>query len=240
MDYSEKDAKTAFAIFFHLLKNHELPYKKNLYDDFQDNENVRQLITDYAEIAEVQIVDFRKALYIIPNENNTFLGFSQSSLKQNICPPNATNEDFALAIFALAVLVEEFYSDNGQDQMRHRLYIPFAEFISLIEKRLEEQKTLAENQLKLTGETNLQLYITLWQKFSALQSSESVQDRKKNTKEGFLYKGLAFYESQNLIYRPNDKSDIYPTDRLDLIMNNIILNQHNHEHVKRILTGEGI
>ena len=66
-------------IFYYLLKHHELreEVENTLYRAYTEEEQVQNLVKSQAEEAECSVERYGNIIYLIPKEENTFLGFSK-------------------------------------------------------------------------------------------------------------------------------------------------------------------
>ena len=80
MAYELDDIKTSQEIFYYLLENHELREEEELllYRAYTEEEEVQNLVKSQGEIAGSTIERYGNVIYLIPKEENNFLGFSKS------------------------------------------------------------------------------------------------------------------------------------------------------------------
>lgn len=85
MAYDLNDIKLSQEIFYYLLEHKQLNDRDDgrLYKGFVENELVRGLTKSQAEIAKVIIAQYNRTIYIIPQEDNNFLGYTKQELKKN-------------------------------------------------------------------------------------------------------------------------------------------------------------
>ena len=83
MAYELDDIKPSQEIFYYLLENHELREEEELllYRAYTEEEEVQNLVKSQGEIAGSTIERYGNVIYLIPKEENNFLGFSKSQLK---------------------------------------------------------------------------------------------------------------------------------------------------------------
>ena len=81
MAYEAEDIKYSQTIFYHLLKNGELNEKddKELYRAYSENERVMNLVKQQGETSDCVVEKYGGTIYLIPKEDNDFLGYSKGS-----------------------------------------------------------------------------------------------------------------------------------------------------------------
>ena len=99
--------KQAQAVFYYLLQHHELLEEQapDLHKAYMEQDEVQEIVKSQAEIANCHIEAFSGVVYLIPKEENYFLGYSKAQLKKELCKSNPTDKDYYLAQFAILVLV---------------------------------------------------------------------------------------------------------------------------------------
>ena len=87
MAYELDDIKASQEIFYYLLENHELREEEEmlLYKAYTEEEEVQNLVKSQGEIAGSTIERYGNVIYLIPKEENNFLGFSKAQLKSALC-----------------------------------------------------------------------------------------------------------------------------------------------------------
>ena len=231
MAYEFEEIKISQEIFYSLLKNHSLEEEKEptLYNSFLENERIQNLVKSQGYAADSLIERYGNVIYLIPKEDNTYLGFSKTELKQKICRAQATEKDYYLSQFIILVLLMEFYSGNGVSS-KSRDYIKLGELQNIISARLEEgcSKYSEEEQIEHSI-----AFFPMLEAYESLKSDEKGR-HQKTTKEGFLYTILKFLEKQGLIDYIERDEMIITTKKLDNLMDWNILNQNNYQRVTRL------
>ena len=84
-------------IFYYLLKHGELKDDNNeLFKSYSENENINELVKELGEASECFVKKYGGVVYLIPKEDNDFLGFSKAELKKRLCKSNAVDKDYYL------------------------------------------------------------------------------------------------------------------------------------------------
>ena len=191
-----------------------------------------QMGESQGEIAECDIERYGNVIYLIPREDNTFLGFSKAQLKQALCKSNGTDKDYYLSQFVILTLLTEFYDGQGATS-KTRDYMRVGELQNCISTRLKEgTERVSEEEEEQAGIA----FSNMLEAYEALRSDEK-GSRAKTTKEGFLYNLLNFLERQGLIEYVEEDEMIKTTKKLDNFMDWNLLNQNNFQRVRRVLEG---
>ena len=232
MAYELDDIKTSQEIFYYLLENHELREEEELllYRAYTEEEEVQNLVKSQGEIAGSTIERYGNVIYLIPKEENNFLGFSKSQLKSALCKSNATDKDYYLSQFVILTLLVEFFDGQGSSS-KAREYIRVGELQNLVSGHLKEgAENLDDEQEELAGIA----FSNMYEAYEALRSDEK-GSRAKTTKEGFLHHILVFLQKQGLIEYVEQDEMIKTTRKLDSFMDWNLLNQNNYQRILKVL-----
>lgn len=231
MAYEAEEIRTSQEIFYYLLEHHELREEDELllYKAYAEEEAVRNLVKSQGEIAGSNIERYGNVVYLIPKEENNFLGFSKQQLKTALCKSSATDKDYYLSQFAILTLLVEFFDGQGSSS-KSREYMRVGEFMNCISLRLKEGADEEETKEDTAGIS----FQVLYQTYEALKSDDR-GSRAKTTKEGFIYNILMFLQKQGLIEYVVQDEMIKTTRKLDNFMDWNLLNQNNYQRVLRVL-----
>ena len=234
MAYEFNTVKTSQEIFCYLLEHHELKEEEEaaLYRAYTEQEDVQNLVKSQGEIADSSIERYGNVIYLIPGEENDFLGFSKGQLKSILCRSGATDKDYYLSQFVILTLLVEFYDGQGSSS-KAREYIRTGELQNCISARLKEG---AEHTDDEEEERQGIAFTDMLQAYEALKSDER-GSRAKTTKEGFLYHILHFLQKQGLVEYVEADEMIKTTKKLDNFMDWNLLNQNQFQRIKRVLEG---
>ena len=232
MAYELDDIKASQEIFYYLLENHELREEEEmlLYKAYTEEEEVQNLVKSQGEIAGSTIERYGNVIYLIPKEENNFLGFSKAQLKSVLCRSGATDKDYYLSQFVILTLLVEFFDGQGSSS-KAREYIRVGELQNLVSGHLKEgAQNLGEEEEEQAGIA----FSNMYEAYEALKSDEK-GSRAKTTKEGFLHHILLFLQKQGLIEYVEQDEMIKTTKKLDSFMDWNLLNQNNYQRVLRVL-----
>ncbi len=235
MAYELGEIKLSQQIFYYLLQHHELKEdtEHRLYRAYTQEEPVQNLVKLQAEEAECSVERYGNIIYLIPKEENTFLGFSKTKLKETLCKSAGTDKDFYLSQFVILTLLTEIYDGQGNSS-KCREYIRVGELQNCISEYLKvgvEQNSEEEEEKKGIAFRNM------LEAYEALRSDDR-GSKARTTKEGFLHNILIFLEKQGLIDYIEEDEMIKTTKKLDNLMDWNLLNQNNYQRIKKVLGRE--
>ena len=153
MAYELDEIKASQEIFYYLLENHELREEEEmlLYKAYTEEEEVQNLVKSQGEIAGSTIERYGNVIYLIPKEENNFLGFSKAQLKSALCRSGATDKDYYLSQFVILTLLVEFFDGQGSSSTA-REYIRVGELQNLVAGHLKEgAENLGEEEAEQAG-----------------------------------------------------------------------------------------
>ena len=232
MAYELDEIRISQEIFYYLLEHHELREveEERMYRAYTEREEIQNLVKSQGEIANSSIERYGNVIYLIPREDNSFLGFSKAQLKAVLCRSNATDKDYYLSQFVILTLLVEFYDGQGSSS-KAREYMRVGELQNCISQRLKEG---AQNAGDTEEETGGIAFSNMLEAYEALKSDEK-GSRARTTKEGFLHYILIFLQKQGLIEYVEQDEMIKTTKKLDNFMDWNLLNQNNYRRVLRVL-----
>lgn len=238
MAYEIEDIRTSQEIFYYLLEHHELKEETEemLFKAYTENESIQNLVKSQGEIAQSNIERYGSVVYLIPKEENSFLGFSKAQLKAALCRSNGTDKDYYLSQFVILTILVEFFDGQGGSS-KAREYLRVGELQNCISRYLKEgaENAAAKSAEGETEDDTLGLaFSNMLEAYEALRSDEK-GSRAKTTKEGFLYHILNFLQKQGLIDYVEEDEMIKTTKKLDSFMDWNLLNQNNYDRVRKVL-----
>ena len=232
MAYELDEITNSQKIFYYLIENRQLREEDDiaLYKAYTENKNVMDLVQSQGNIAGSHITRYGNIIYLIPDEDNTYLGFSKRELKKELCKSNATDKDYYLSQFVILTLLVEFYDGQGSSS-KARDYLRVGDLLISVSDRLKEG---VENSDEETEDTDGLAFSNMLEAFEALRSDDR-GSRAKTTKEGFIYTILKFLQSQNLVDYLEEDEMIKTTKQLDQLMDYNLLNKKNFHRVLKVL-----
>lgn len=236
MAYEMDEIRLSQQIFYYLLEHFELKEENaaQLYRAYVENEQVQLLVKSQGDQADSNIERYGDVIYLIPKEDNVFLGFSKTRLKEMLCKSGGTDKDFYLSQFVILTLLVEFYDGQGASS-KSRDYIRVGELQNCVTDRL---KNGVENTLPEDEEAKGLAFRNMQEAYEALRSDER-GSRARTTKEGFLHHIFMFLETQGLIEYVQEDEMIKTTKKLDNLMDWNLLNQNNYQRIRKVLNAHG-
>jgi len=232
MAYTTEEIKISNKIFYHLLKNGELKEgSEELYKSYSENENVTELVKELGQASECYVKKYGGVVYMIPKEDNDFIGYSKGELKRILCKSGANDKDYYLSQFVILTLLVEFYNSQSITS-KSREYIKVGEFLNVITDRLKD----GIDRVTDNAESGI-AFENILERFEALKSSDN-KSTSKTTKEGFINTILDFLDNQGLIYYIKGDDMIKTTKKLDSFMDWNLLNKNNYNRVLKALGEE--
>lgn len=227
--YNIDDINLSNEIFYYLLRNKELNEEKSpeYFRSYCEREEIMNLVKNQGESFNSKIEKYGSNIYIIPREDNEFLGYSKKELKQTLCKSNATDKDYYLSQFVILTLLLQFYNSQSRSS-KCRDTLRGGEFLNIISESLRD--AVQREDIKEYEEKSGIAYENIAEKWNGLRSSDAL-NRQKTTKEGFINHILKFLERQNLINYIEDDDIIMTTSKLDNFMDFNILNRSNYERI---------
>lgn len=234
MAYEFEEIRTSQEIFYYLLEHHELREddETTLFKAYAEQEEIQNLVKSQGEAAQSTIERYGNVIYLIPKEENHFLGFSKAQLKSVLCKSNSTDKDYYLSQFVILTLLVEFFDGQGSSS-KAREYMRVGELQNCISQKLKEgAEHISEEEEEREGIA----FSNMLEAYEALKSDEK-GSRARTTKEGFLHHILSFLQKQGLIEYVEQDEMIKTTKKLDNFMDWNLLNQNNYKRVLRVLGG---
>lgn len=221
------------SIFSYLIQYRELREEDdiNLYKAYTENEDIMELVKLQGKSMGSLIERYGNVIYLIPNEDNHFLGYSKGDLKTILCKSGATDKDYYLSQFVILTLLVEFYDGQGSSS-KSRDYFRVGDLLNSVSDRLNEGVSRTED-IEVEDREGL-AFKNMLEAFEALRSEEK-GSRAKTTKEGFIYNILKFLEKQTLIDYIEEDEMVKTTKKLDQFMDYNLLNKNNYARVLKVL-----
>lgn len=231
------EASIAMEIFMHLLEKGSLSADKNreLYDEFV-KEKIMALVKMYAEKANCEARLINNTVYLIPCEDNKFLGYTKAELKSDMLKSNATEQDYYLANFIILTLITSFYNASA-GLLKSRFQIKYSEFENLIGSRLMQADDYRDIEV-LEDETQI-AYNSIIDKWNSLKATET-KGQSKTTKTGFVLSVIKFLSNQGLVSYYEKDEIIKTTTKMDDLVNAIVLNKSNFKKIEESFRNLGL
>lgn len=201
-----------------------------LYRAYVENAQVMSLVKNQAEVSDCRVERYGNTIYLMPDIDNKYLGFTKADLKKAVCKPGATDRDYYLAQFVILTLFAEFYDGQGSSS-KSRTFLKLGELQNTVSEKLKEGLGY-ETEREEAGEAveTILDYKSMSEAYEALKSIEA-GSRSKYTKEGFVTIICNFLEKQGLILFVAEDEMITTTAKLDNLMEYKILNKAGYSKI---------
>ncbi len=237
MAYEAETVAYSQKIFYYLLCHGALSDTdagvNELYRAYVEREEVMNLVKNQAEFAECRIERYGTTIYLMPEIDNKYLGYTKAELKKELCKSNATDRDYYLAQFVILTLLAEFYDGQGNTS-KSREFLKLGELQNIVSERLKAGAAMEEEREQIGADESVLDYKSMSEAYESLRSVET-SSRSKYTKEGYVSIICNFLDRQGLIiFIPEDEM-IKTTAKLDNIMEYKILNKENYTKIMEAL-----
>lgn len=140
MAYEAENITYSQKIFYYLLCHGALSDNdsnaSDLYRAYVEREEVMNLVKNQAQIADSKIERYGSTIYLMPDIDNKYLGFTKADLKRELCKSKATDKDYYLSQFVILTLMAEFYDGQGSS-CKSREFLKLGELQNIISERLK-------------------------------------------------------------------------------------------------------
>lgn len=199
MKYEQEQIMQAFRLFTTLSVNGSGSEEElRLY--FSDDQ-VRGLAEQFAQGVECTIISAGDKLYLVPTAISSPHHIKNETLKRRYLKSTATNDDIYLMYVAIIVLFGAFY--NSYQTLEPTIdFISISEWLHLLDERLQ---TLKEHDQQVLTEAereyqyNWLAILEKWDALDDLRETVKNQDRRTNSRLGFLDSVKRFLEAQELV-----------------------------------------
>lgn len=237
MAYEAETVAYSQKIFYYLLCHGALSDTdtgvNELYRAYVEHEEVMNLVKNQAEFAECRIERYGTTIYLMPEIDNKYLGYTKAELKKELCKSNATDRDYYLAQFVILTLLAEFYDGQGNTS-KSREFLKLGELQNIVSERLKAGAAMEEEREQADADESVLDYKSMSEAYESLRSVET-SSRSKYTKEGYVSIICNFLDRQGLIiFIPEDEM-VKTTAKLDNIMEYKILNKENYTKIMEAL-----
>lgn len=201
-------------ILYILLQKHELPASDPNYTWLMEADTGRLEQLEAAAAAfDCRLLPRQGMIYLIPNQDNLFLGYSKADLKAELLKSNQTDAHYYLSMFALLVLLDAFFStDYGGGKLRD--FLSLDDWMGRFNTALNSGLDAKDNPGNIPYERMVDTYNNLL--------ADPSHKRASNNKAQLFLTLLKFLEKQKLVVYLPDQEQIYLTERMSALMDSIL------------------
>ncbi len=224
------NVKIGVQIFKTLLEKGQLDREEHsdLFIEYLNTE-VQQILGEFEEEMDCRIIKINNTIYLLPNYDNSLLGFKNKDFREWI-GSNARLNDVYLSYYIVMFLLHKFYGGKNKNP-KQREFIRILTLIDELDKRFEAIISRGQEMVIETEEEfdiNLVSIAELW--------SEKIthEENKRKTKYGTILRVCSLLEQENLIRLLDNKKEIRTTKKLDDLMTYYFLNDSRIEEINTI------
>lgn len=215
-------------IFYKLLQSRSLKTSSPEIRELLASENGQSELDALAAAFDCRIGYFNNTVYLIPNPENQFLGYSKSELKKRLLKGNQPVVYYYLYMFIILTLLNEFYG-TSYGQGKSRSYM----LVGNLMNRVQENLRLGSERQKGSSQVPYERMLIV---YDSLKSE--LGHKEKNSKAQLFDVVLRFLEEQGLILRVDENDSIRTTERLDDLAEFILRSSDGYASMMEILGGE--
>lgn len=181
-----------------------------LYEEYFSNAEVYEILNRLLKKLNLNIYEYKEALYLTAGEGNRVFGYSNEELKRLI--GLRYNKELYLGYFVMYQILLLFYQDSASYQFRE--YVKLEEIAKEVTGALSGiTKDLSVYAMDDIEENSFKTIALLWEELPLVTNEDRDQLRASRASQmGFTKLICNFLLSQNLFVEVNER--YYPTDRM--------------------------
>lgn len=181
-----------------------------LYEEYFSNAEVYEILNQLLKKLNLNIYEYKEALYLTAGEGNRVFGYSNEELKRLI--GLRYNKELYLGYFIMYQILLLFYQDSASYQFRE--YVKLEEIAKEVSGALSAiTKDLSVYAMDDIEENSFKTVALLWEELPLVTNEDRDQLRASRASQmGFTKLICNFLLSQNLFVEVSER--YYPTDRM--------------------------
>ncbi len=205
----------ALAILKTLLQGDEVSKSKNalLYEKYRYSSEVEELLSYIASKLELRVFAGNDRLFVCPEAGSRLFGWTNEELRARISYIT-TNSELFTGYFIMMTLLTMFYREAYPDTPVS--YIKMNDLVTSVSTRIETLLNMEE--LETVSQDNQWDFADIARVWQRLPDARESISGGKNDKVAFVENICRFLHSERLIIFENQQKNIYPTDRLKVII----------------------
>lgn len=214
------------AIFYDMMQNGSLTRANSGYSQLMEDPDQFDALKRMAASFECSIYHIGETMYLVPNPDNHFLGYSRAQLRKILLKGGETSSTYYLMMFILLVLLTEFYAtDYGVG--RRREYLLLGTLMNKVSDGLKNGAEAGNNDANIP----FQAMLARW---NALEAAET-DSNKASTKKALFTRLFKFLEANDLIYYIEEQDQIRPRQKLDDLCDAVLRGDEGYMSVMRMV-----
>jgi len=232
-EYQSSKVDTAAAAMAQLLRNRVLNRKNapEILIAYENSFAIQEIVRKQCEALECHVIHDRTGVYLVPDLENTFLGYNPSSLVQAILGTGKTVEDLNIPLVIVFVLLHQLF-DGGSGNVQIRESIWVNDLVRVVDDEIKQFASVATPEIEEEDNIPYKAISQEWCKCPWGDDTPST-----GTKCGLVRKTLIFLKTQELITLTDNKKRVYPSDRLKALMAQEVLQQERFQLLLTRLSG---
>lgn len=215
-------------LFYRLLKNHELPANDGQVQELMADQEKQAEFEALAQAFECQIIYARHSIYLLPDAENDYLGYSKAALKKRLLKSSQPVVFYYLYMFIILTLLNEFYG-TSYGEGKTRSYILTGNLMNHVYENLKKGAEKENRPSQVPYKKMLEFYEGL---------KAELDHKEKNSRAQLFDVALRFLEEQQLIIRLEENDSIRATERLDDLADYVLRSSNGYDLMMEILEGE--
>lgn len=204
----------------------------DLFIDYLDPE-VQEAMNNFEEEMNCKILKVNNSLYLLPDYDNSLLGFRNKDFKEWL-GSGAKLNDIYLSYFITMFILYKFYNGKNKNP-KQREFLGVMTLIEDLDQRF--QAILAKDSEEIF-EKEEELAFNLAAIAEGWQQRLVLDDTKRTTKLGFIIRICGMLEQEKLIRLMENKKEIRTTKKLDDLMSHYFLNDSRINEINAIFREE--
>ncbi|KLU60190.1 hypothetical protein CEB3_c36210 [Peptococcaceae bacterium CEB3] len=233
--YKAETVASALEIFLELVKKGELHAEEypQLVQTYKTDLEVQGLLTNIVEpLADVKILESLYVLYLSPNLDNRFFGYTNEELRQRL--GLTLNRELYLAYFIILSLLAMFYGEDSLSEVS-RSYVTAADLERFVSERLQSLAGAAElPEWEKELEVNLLSSVELWQDMPEYDPELKTLRRSNKNRISFILRVARFLEEDGLAHVEQDR-EIYLTQKTEQMVRKYYSERNRQEKLLSLL-----
>jgi hypothetical protein len=213
--YRGEKVQTALTLFLELIRRGQVNADDDLelIQAYKNDPEVQELLTELFESqAEVKILETVDRLYLSPNMDNRFFGYTNEQLRQRLRLYD--NKELYLAYFVILSLLAMFYGSDSFEEVS-RYYVTVQDLEQFITAKLESLKQEADmDALEQAAEYNLKTSAELWQDMPEYDTEIKQLRRTTRNRISLILRVCSFLQDEGLVLVQGER-EIYILDKTE-------------------------
>ncbi len=182
----------------------------SLYEEYYQNAEVYEILNQILKKLNLNIYEYKEALYLSAGEGNRVFGYSNEELKRLM--GLRYNRELYMAYYIMYQILLCFYQDSASYQYRE--YVRLEEIVKEVSGSLSAiTRDLSVYAMDEIEENSFKSIALLWEELPVVTGEDREQLRASRASQmGFTKLVCNFLLSQNLFVDVNER--YYPTDRM--------------------------